>query len=1101
MLNIFYARESVDKEKFIYADIRKKKGRTLVIVPDQYTLEAEKQAFDLLGTKSLLDVEIISMSRLGSRLIGEGGGGKKVFIDKYGRHMLLAQIAARRAEDLKIFKNTMGKSGFLELTNNLISEMKQYNITPQELLALSEDLAEDSLLKQKLSDLYLIFDEYEKRIEGKYTDSEDYIGLYTEKILTSSLIAESRIWIYGFDSFAPKAMNFLGNLMERAVETNIFLTYDADCRDGEIFRLPEIVMARLCDQARERGVSVQKTKVGEGSGFDAVKRTKALAKLEKELYALTPAPCEDSRGITIVRAANMYSEAESAAAHILHLLRDKGMRCRDMMVICNDQTVRASVISRVFQEYGVKLFDDRKRSILSSSIAVYITGLLEVTCGRYRRSDIFKVLKTGFSPLTAEEIEKLENYGIKYRVKGGMWKKPFVRGQLEYGADGIAEIETVRAKAMALFEAFETIYREAQTMGEFIQRYYDFLVGSAGLQAAIENLICEQEDRGLLDLAEETAQIWAKIMGLFDQIAELSGEEKFDGKAFAELLTAGLSQLEIGVLPPTADDLLMGTMQRTRSGKVKAVIVIGANEGLLPQNAADEGLFTLEELEVLAGAGTEICKSDDIRVLEEKLAIYRNLSKASEDLWISYSASDEEGKEIRPSEIVDTLLRIYPGLSVTEDIISAEKTEELLSGRIGTLRHLTRALQQGRRGEKVDGLWKAVVDWYAGENPQVLERVRRGMAFTNKQENLPKGLTRELYKREGKPELTLSPSRLERFSRCPFSHFITYGLRPDERRAFEAAGREIGDVYHQCLMEISRTLTRENRWDTISEEECNQMVETVVRRQLETYREGVFSFSNAERYKLERIEEACRYVCRALIKQVREGVIKESLYEAPFGAGRPIAPIEVATPDGIVRIEGKIDRFDLLEGDRVKIIDYKTGKEAFSEKEARGGYRLQLMLYLKAAQENRRRPAGVFYFHIEDPRVDLTGTEEEKISDKLETDLGKAFRLNGVMVDEQEVIGSIAGDFAGYSNIVPLRRGKDGVSPTSEGFLLSEEEFANLQADVDRKVQELCSQLADGRIAINPKKTEKESPCKYCRYKAICRFDLSFPGCNFEIVK
>lgn len=1101
MLNIVYGRESIDKEKFIYQDIRAKGGRTLIIVPDQYTLEAEKQAFRLLGAESLLDVEIISMSRLGSRLIAECGGGKRVFIDKYGRHMLLSQIASRKEDELKAFRGNMNRQAFLEMTNNFISEMKQYNVMPEDLTVLGESLPEDSLLKAKLFDLHLIFSEYEEKIAGKYTDSEDYIGLYTEKIPLSRLIKGARIWIYGFDSFAPKAVKVLGGLMDAAEEVNIFLTYDSGCRDEEIFKLPEIVMANLESEAALRGIKCRKQKVEEGSGFDAIKRTKALVKLEKELYAIYKEPCDDNRGITLVKAANMYSEAESAAAHILHLVRDKGLRYRDMVVICNDQTVRSSVIGRVFEEYGVALFDDKKRSVLSSPIAVYPTALLDVVVYRYRTSDIFKVLKTGFTSLSEEEIEALENYAIKYRIKGSMWKKPFVKGALEYGEDGLQQLNRIRAEVAALFSDFEALYKDAKTNGAFAEACYDFLTEAAGLGDAVSKLIEEQESRELFDLAEETGQIWGQMVGLLEQIVELSGEEKFDGKAFANLLTVGLSQLEIGVLPPTADDLLMGTMQRTRSGPVKAVIVLGANEGLLPQNINDEGLFTIEELEFLAEAGKEICKADKIRGLEEKLAIYRNLSKAEQDLWISYSTSDEEGKETRPSEIIDTLRRIYPSLVVEEDVVSAENTMELLGGAVGTLRHLTYALQRGRKGEKVDSLWRAVARWYEENEPEALKRVTDGLAFTNSQADLPRTLAGLLYKREDGSGLTLSPSRLERFSRCPFSHFMTYGLRPEERRAFAALGREIGDIYHQCLMEISQKLTKENRWDSITEAECRELVMQIVNRQAAVYREGVFSFSNEERYKVSRIEDACFYVCWALIGQVREGKIKESLYEVPFGSGQSIAPICVEAEGEMLRIEGKIDRLDVLADERIKIIDYKTGKESFSASEARGGYRLQLMLYLKAAQENRKKPAGVFYFLIGDPRADLTGTVGEEMADKIAKEIGKSFRLNGVMVDNGQVIDNIAGEFEGYSDIVPLRKGKEGIKATSEGFLLSDEEFALLQKDVDAQVEKLCGQLVRGRIAINPKKTDRESPCTYCQFKSVCRFDLSFPGCNFDVVK
>ena len=1099
MLTIYYGRENIDKEKFIYEKIAEKQGRTLVIVPDQYTLEAEKQAFRLLRSSGLLDVEIISMSRLGSRLLAEQGGARKTFIDKYGRHMLLSRIARECKDELQVFGGSMGKNSFLEMTNNFISEMKQYNITPEILAGLRGGLTEGSLLDRKLQDLELIFTKYQQAIDGKYTDSEDLIDLYTGKIAESKMLKDCHIWVYGFDSFAPKALILLGNLMAVCKSFDIFLTYDRDCLDEEIFQLPAIVMGKLEEQARGFGIEHQRKQVGEGYAVE--KQAAAIGAIERQLYSARIKPEQSVDGITLIEAASMYGEAESAASHILHLLRDKGVRYRDIVVICNDQNVRGSIISRVFEEYGIKLFDDKKRTIMSSPIAIFITAMVDVVASGYPTASLFKVLKTGFTAIAAEDIETLENYAIKYRIRGTMWKKPFVKGQMEYGDDGLEAINALRGEVMHTFEGVEQIYRNAGTVREFIEGYYDYLVDEVHLDQYIVTLMEQQEAQGFLELAEETGQIWGKIMELFDQIVELMEDETFDGREFVQLVETGLSQMEVGVLPPTSDDILMGTMQRTRSGQPRATLVIGANEGLMPQNAADEGLFSLDELEYLTEKGTEICKVDKVRVWEEQLAIYRNLSKPTEDLWISYSASDEEGKELRPSEIVDTLKRIFPTLQTEKDVLNRGDAKALIGGRVNTLRHLTKALQDGGKGDKVDGAWQVVLDWFKQQDAENLKRIADGLAFTNTQADLPKETAELLYQRGEVKEYILSPSRLERFSRCPFAHFVSYGLRPEERRVYEAASREIGDIYHQCLMEISEKLSKEGLWDTVTEEECRAMTQEITAREAKQYREGVFQFSNEERYKLSRVEDTCFHVCWALIEQVRSGEILESKYEVPFGRNADIPPIEVDCGDKSVLIEGKIDRLDLMHEDRVKIIDYKTGKEYFRIEEARGGYRLQLMLYLKAAQEKQKKPAGVFYFLIDDPRVDLTETEKEKYAEKISKEMSKSFRLNGVMVDNGAVIHSIAGEFDGYSDIVPLRNTKEGIKATSDGFLLSEEEFQQLQTDVDAQIEKLCKELVNGRIAIHPKKTDRTSPCVYCEFKSICKFDIAFDGCNYDVVK
>ncbi|MBQ1214866.1 MAG: hypothetical protein IIX88_00890, partial [Firmicutes bacterium] len=194
-----------------------------MLVPDQYTLEAEQQAFRHLEAEGLMDVEVLSMSRHGSRLIAELGGSRQTFIDKYGRHMILARIARENREKLQVYRGLEERNSFIEMVNNFISELKQYNCGTAEMETMAAESAEGSHTRRKLEDLTLIYRLYEEEICGKYTDSEDYIDLYLSKIRDSKLIEGSRIWIYGFDSFAPKALAVIGQLMARAEEVNVVL--------------------------------------------------------------------------------------------------------------------------------------------------------------------------------------------------------------------------------------------------------------------------------------------------------------------------------------------------------------------------------------------------------------------------------------------------------------------------------------------------------------------------------------------------------------------------------------------------------------------------------------------------------------------------------------------------------------------------------------------------------------------------------------------------------------------------------------------------------------------------------------------------------------
>lgn len=1124
-MNIYYGRESIDKEKFIFDEIGKcgysAERPVWVIVPDQYTLESERQAFRLLDVKSLIGLDVYSFSRLSHNLVGEVFGSNHNFIDKYGRHMLLRKIAKEQEENLQVYKSNLQKSAFTEMANDLISELKQYNISPEKFEEIYAGLGDDALIKKKLADLSIIYREYEKALQGKYLDSEAFLDLFRESIEKSDNIADVRIWIYGFDSFSPKNIQVIQSLALKVKEVNLVLTYDKDCRDEDLFALPKGIIRNFQMMFSENHLKIEKICndylkncgdlcLEKEDAQDDNHKNPALSHLENELYATIPIEMniEDgekdyiSEGITICEAANFYSEAESAATYILYLLREKGYRYRDIVLICNDQTTRGNILSRVFEEYGIPMFRDEKRKIINANPAICLISMLEAVANKFRTSDIFRVLKSGLTRFSVDEVETLENYVIKYRIKGNMWKSPFKYGDFEYSEEELEKINCYRTRIVDLLTELEQIVKESVTVRDFVEKYYIFLKERAELEGNLKTFMEFQFDHSGEAYVDETRQIFSMVMDILNQIVEIIGNDQFEFDEFIDLFKVGLSEVEVGRLPSSIDDLVLGTMQRTRTSGAKALIIVGANEGVLPASTSGNGLFATEELEFLAEQGYTLGKLEKVRLQEERLAIYRNLAKPSRHLWIGYSIGDLEGKEIRRSDIVETILGIFPGLEVHKDIMNEDSELNLVGGKFSTLRHLSDALRVcNNGGNRLSPVWEQVENWYEKNASQSLNVIKNGLCFDNKVNPLREELADLLFKNDFQGDKTLSPSRLEKYSRCPFSYFVSYGLHPTEIRKFEVASREIGDVYHSCIMRVTRKLTNENIWNTVSDERCQQLLKNAIEIETRSYRGGLFDFGKEEAYKKRRIEETCMKSLKVLIRHVREGKVKDSKFEVKFGKGREIDPIMVQMDSGEkMYIEGAIDRLDYLENDRVKIIDYKSGNLNLDISEVEAGYRLQLMLYVKAAQEGVRKPAGMFYFHIHSPKLkDVYGEMSDEFEKMIRDELNKGFKLNGIIISDKETVDAIAGDFEKNSDIVDVGIKKDG---TLKGkALISEEDFINLQEAVISKVTELIVHMENGNIDIYPMKVGGGTSCDYCDLKGICRFDLGFDACEFNHIK
>ena len=1165
MLNIYYGGENIEKEKFIFEHI---KGRSLLLVPDQFSLQAERDAFFYLDKTGLMDLAVVDFSALGHKILKEAGGPVPPLIDKYGRHMLLTRILEESDDALKIYKGVRGKNSFVERVNMLISEMKRSEVSVDMLREVSESLEDSSFLKYKLKDIVTLFSLYEEAIAGKYLDSEDYITFYGDKMLDSSLVAASDVWVYGFDTFTPKNMLVLERILKTARSLNIVMTWEdaaktppersakddagdpsqsgdaawpgdagflaADDRE-DLFSLTGFVIRNLVKMAEDLNEEVTCQAIT-GSGRDNL-----WSKTLREISVSPEAPLQekDSR-ITAVCTSNIYAEADRAAAYILQLVREHGYRFGDIVVVCNDTGLRSGVIRRTFVRWGIPVFIDQKRKVIQHPVVGFLLSLLEIIGSGYRDSAVMQLIKSGFLGLAEEEQDALENYVQQFKIRGTLWKKPFSRMGDNYTAEDLNRFNELREQVVSVIETARDRIGKYNTAGEKIRGLYGFLADDFMMEDRIEAMAKAQQEAGFLDGAAETGQSWNVICRIFDQIVETVGEERLSGRALRQIVEAGLAEMEIGIVPVNPDSVLVGTMQRTRVGRVKALLVLGANEGLLPLQKTDEGLLSEREKAVLEEMDLEFSRTEDMVKQEERLAIYRTLSQPEERLYVSCSRIDETGGELRPSAVFRELENFLQSRAESDDSVvlgdleEGEVTEIAVSPK-GAISYLTDAFREYLEDGKLDEDWLYAGLWYGSHEPEEMERIRRGMEFDNEQNALGGQLADALY-RGDRRAIEASASRLEKYSGCPFAHFISYGLRPEDLRVFEMGPREIGDIYHECIMKLSQRLTAgedsfqgldavpvaitdpDSRWMKITQEECREEIRRILQEETGTYREGLLSSGRNESYRTERIVDICSRVAWAMIGQVRRGRIREMYFEQPFARGAQLPPIRVTTGEHEVLIKGKIDRMDVLEMPEhedgletaVRIVDYKTGGDSVDVEHFRSGYKLQLMLYLKAAtQKQEVKPAGVFLFKIREIDADADARTVVPGEAAAEERMEDAYKLEGIVLDDMDLIDAMDTEIGGASKVLPIKYVKKNgtYSGSSGGYLFSREEFEELSAQVDRQVDRICREICDGKIDIRPKKEKKKdmegnykTSCKYCSYKSICMFDTAFPGCRYERV-
>ena len=564
MLNIYYGGENIEKEKFIFEHI---KGRSLLLVPDQFSLQAERDAFFYLDKTGLMDLAVVDFSALGHKILKEAGSPVPPLIDKYGRHMLLTRILEESDDALKIYKGVRGKNSFVERVNMLISEMKRSEVSVDMLREVSESLEDSSFLKYKLKDIVTLFSLYEEAIAGKYLDSEDYITFYGDKMLDSSLVAASDVWVYGFDTFTPKNMLVLERILKTARSLNIVMTWEdaaktppersakddagdpsqsgdaawpgdagflaADDRE-DLFSLTGFVIRNLVEMAEDLNEEVTCQAIT-GSGRDNL-WSKTLREIsvsqEDSLQGKDPR-------ITAVCTSNIYAEADRAAAYILQLVREHGYRFGDIVVVCNDTGLRSGVIRRTFVRWGIPVFIDQKRKVIQHPVVGFLLSLLEIIGSGYRDSAVMQLIKSGFLGFAEEEQDALENYVQQFKIRGTLWKKPFSRMGDNYTAEDLNRFNELREQVVSVIETARDRIGKYNTAGEKIRGLYGFLADDFMMEDRIEAMAKAQQEAGFLDGAAETGQSWNVICRIFDQIVETVGEERLSGRALRQMRRSG----------------------------------------------------------------------------------------------------------------------------------------------------------------------------------------------------------------------------------------------------------------------------------------------------------------------------------------------------------------------------------------------------------------------------------------------------------------------------------------------------------------------------------------------------------------------------------
>ena len=1085
----------------------------LIIVPDQFTMQTQKDLVMRSDRDGILNIDVLSFGRLSHRILEEVGTKEMPVLDDTGKSLVLQKVAADLKEQLPAMGSLLHKQGYIHEVKSAISEFMQYGISTQDMDKLITNAQKRGALAMKLKDLKTLYRGFQDYIRDHFITTEETLDVLRRSLSKSKILKGSVVVFDGFTGFTPIQNRLIQELMRVCAETIVTVTIgvgeDPYKMDGEqkLFHLSKKTVADLEKLAAEAEVERGEDLFVKG-GPNRFAKAPALHYLEQNLFRYQYEPyAGEQQEIHMFEALSPREEVHQTALYIRHLIREQGMTYRDIAVVIGDLEGYASYVETEFGQLEIPCFLDRTRGIVLNPMIEYIKSALQLYIKDFSYDTVFHFLRSGMADISREEIDELENYVIRTGARGyRTYSRLFTRRteELQGNAEGSEQAEEKTMERLnrirqQFMDAVEILHMGSQEKaGDYVSHLYDFLEQNQ-VQQKLLNYQQQFEKEGDLSRAREYAQIYRLVMDLLDQVYELLGEEEISRQEFADILEAGFGEITVGTIPQNVDRIVVGDMERTRLKQVKVLFFLGVNDGSIPKNASKGGIISDMDREFLIESGTEMAPSPRQQMYIQRLYLYLNMTKPSEQLYLSYAKVNSEGKGIRPSYLIDTVRKLFPAMSV--EYPQNRSRLEQIEGRQEGARYLAEELREYVEGtlpeeERQDFylMYRAYEADAAGRDLLTRAAFRR-----YRESGLSRIVARALYGQQ----LENSVSRLETYAACACRHFLQYGLSLQEREEFGFEASDMGTVYHAVLENFAGKLAESNlTWWDFTEDFAAKAVKESVEAYAATYGETVLYSSARNEYAITRMSRILTRTVLTLQKHLKQGSFQPDDYELSFRFAEDLDSIHVdLSEDEKMHLQGRIDRIDVAEDAEhvyVKVIDYKSGNRKFDLAALYYGLQLQLVVYMNAAMEMESRkhpdkeivPAALLYYHIDDPTIE---TPVELTDEQINEQILAKLRMNGVVNSDPRVVERLDRYMQDKSVVIPVEKKKDGSFSARSG-VLSREEMQLISSYVDAKIRSIGREILDGKIAANPYEKGNEEACTYCAYKKVCGFDGSIPG-------
>ena len=1061
--------------------------RQILMVPEQQSHEMERLLCQEGGNGSSLYAEVLSFSRLASRVFQAAGGMGQEEIDSGGRLLLMYQAVQASINQLTVYARPSRRPSFLEGLLATVDELKSCCVRPETLVKAGLELGGNE--GDKLKDLGIICTAYEALTARTAFDPRDRLSRVAEKLKTCQFAQNTDLWLDGFTDFTPQQHRVLRELMMQANSMTVTLTCDhleEDEGGSGIFSPARRTAAKLMELAKQVHVPCEV----EFLHNQARDRVPPLQWLEQVLFAHGAIePEQGQEAVQLYSALTPRSEVEWVASQIRMLVRTKGLRYREIGVVARGFERYQDLVESIFPRYEVPVFTSAMSSILEKPVLSLVVSALDSVSNGYTYEDVFRYLKSGLTDITQEERDLLENYVLKWNIRGSQWtqKKPWSMHPKGYGAKWsdedkvlVEQLDQLRRKVSEPLEQLRS-NKDCTGMGQAVC-LYQFLEQIC-LPERLEERVEELHRREQPALGEEYRQLWEILCTGLEQCATLLGEQPMELGEFSQLFRLVLSQYDVGTIPVSLDRVTAGETTRQTGHSVKVLFVLGADDASMPQVSSAPGLLTDDERSLLATYGLELNQSTRELLYREMTTVYLTCTRPKEQLIVSWAGQGSGGEERRPSFLVERLLRLFQDVQVVH--------EEDLQGQFRLEAPLPALEQAGHNRAARQTL---------GQLPRyapMIQRLNEASKWTRGR--LSTAAVRRLY---GK-RVPMSASRMDKYKSCHFSYFMQYGLeaKPRKQAGFDAP--EYGSFVHYVLEHVLKDemfqQTTIEGWGpegNYSQKRLRQLTKEAVERYVAEELGGLEQQTERFRYLFRRLLRSVQSVVENVAEELLSSKFKPLSFELGFGTGKDLPPVEMTVHGVTLSISGFVDRIDGWEHNGklyLRVVDYKTGKKSFDFTEVWNGLGLQMLLYLFTLNDRGQElygipveEAGVLYLPARDAIIKGSRTMSDE---RWRAQVDKELTRSGLILDDPEVLDAMEQPGEDGYRFLPLKISKTTGEISGE-LLASAERLGKLGTHIQHMLEEICQEIAQGNIAADPfwRGVDKNA-CQYCDYAPACLFE------------